>query len=314
MAVKSLFLTFAMSYKNIILLFFLAAIAACTGSDRTTASSYEVRDYRTVKLYLDTLNEKLRAEFERTGSYTVPYTQLKNGKKSLIFFGASHVRDVHHPQFSQLAEAFIKLQPEIAFNEGGQIPADRRYASRDSAILLNGETGLLKLLCDSAGIKMMDGDMDESEEMNALKKTIPMDQIYLYMAVERYLNGYKNGHFPDISLEEGWQRKFVPYLQRAGLGLTPAQESFDTLKTIYHKYLHREFVLDSLVEVYEFYLTDDGVLGDVGRATKIVRDQALLSKIDRALDEYDRVFVVFGGSHRLAVEPALRQIIGKKRN
>ena len=303
-----------MSFTKIIFPLLLAVATACSQSDRLSTIAYDVRDYRTVKLYLDTLNEKLRAEFDKTGSYTVPYTELKNGKKALIFFGASHVRDVDHPQFNQLAKAFRTLRPDIAFNEGGQIPEDRRYASRDSAILANGETGLLKLLCDSAGIRMMDGDMNEAEEISALKKTIPVDQIYLYMAVERYLNGYKNGHFPDVSLEEGWNKKFIPYMQRAGLGLTPAQESFDTLKTIYRRYLHREFVLDSLVEVVEFYLTDDGVLGDVGRATKIVRDQALLTKIDEALDKFDRVFVVFGGSHRVAVEPALKQIILKKRN
>jgi hypothetical protein len=48
-------------------------------------------------------------------------------------------------------------------------------------------------------------------------------------------------------------------------------------------------------------------------ATKEVRDQALLMKIDSALNRYDKVLVVFGGSHRIAVQPALEQIINKKR-
>ncbi|HEY9048896.1 MAG TPA: hypothetical protein VIN08_23510, partial [Ohtaekwangia sp.] len=77
----------------------------------------------------------------------------------------------------------------------------------------------------------------------------------------------------------------------------------------YKHYLHQDLSLDSLVEVQEYYLLDDGIFGDVGRATKVVRDQALLQKIDQALSKYDRVFVVFGGSHRIAVEPALQQIM-----
>jgi hypothetical protein len=46
----------------------------------------------------------------------------------------------------------------------------------------------------------------------------------------------------------------------------------------------------------------------------VVRDSVLLSKIDRALDHYDRVMVTFGHGHALAVEPALQQIIDKKRD
>jgi hypothetical protein len=63
----------------------------------------------------------------------------------------------------------------------------------------------------------------------------------------------------------------------------------------------------------EYYLHDEGVFGAVGRASKEIRDQALLNKIDQALDRYDRVFVVFGGSHRVAVEPALKKIMEKRR-
>jgi hypothetical protein len=51
----------------------------------------------------------------------------------------------------------------------------------------------------------------------------------------------------------------------------------------------------------------------IGRTSKVVRDSVLLSKIDRALDRYDRVMVTFGHGHALAIEPALHQIINKKR-
>lgn len=106
----------------------------------------------------------------------------------------------------------------------------------------------------------------------------------------------------------------MPYLRRSDFILTPQEESLDFVKGLYKQYLHKDFSLDSLVEVHEYYLVNDGTLGNVGRATKMVRDQALLKKIDEALDRHDNVFVVFGGSHRLAVAPALQQIIDKPRN
>ena len=51
----------------------------------------------------------------------------------------------------------------------------------------------------------------------------------------------------------------------------------------------------------------------IGRTSKMVRDSVLLSKSDNALDKHDRVMVTFGHGYALAVEPALRQIIERKR-
>lgn len=274
---------------------------------------YPVLDYKIVKLHLDTLNIRLREQADSNGGkYIIPYTELSNGQKRLVFFGTSHVRNVDHPQFSQLIDAFNKLKPEVAFNEGGNVRADQRYPSVDHAINANGEIGLLKFLCDSIGIRMLNGDMDERQEMAALLAIVPKDQLYLYMAMERFLYGYKNGHYQGTSLEEAWRNEFIPYVQHAGLGLSSEQQSFDTLKSLYRHYLNKDFNLDDLAEVHDYYLTDHGLLGDIGRATKIVRDQVLLSRIDSALSRYDRVMVVFGGSHRIAVEPALKEIIMRK--
>jgi hypothetical protein len=286
---------------------------SCTKEKREGLKDYTVHDYRTVKLYLDTLNAKMQAQLDSTGTWTMEYTDLSHGKKRLIFFGSSHVRDISHPQFKQIVNAFNKLNPQIAFNEGGQVPENRKYATIDSAILADGETGVLKYLCDSASIKMMNGDMENREEFAALQKEFPTDQIYLYLAVERFLDGYRRGHYPGIALEQAWKDKFISYLVESDFKLSLEAQSLDSLKSLYKKYLGKEFSLDSLEHVYEYYLVNDGPLGDVSRGTKVVRDRALLEKIDKALDQYDRVFVVFGGSHRIAVEPALKQIMTKPR-
>ncbi|WP_461079720.1 hypothetical protein [Spirosoma flavus] len=295
------------------LLFITALSFSCHKEASENISSYPVRDYRLVKKYLDTLNAKSQAELDSTGTWTITYTDLRNGKKQLVFFGASHVRDTSHPQFSQLVKAFNKLNPEIAFNEGGQISMDRKYPTLDSAIHANGETGVVKYLCDSLGIKLMNGDLDEKQEFAALQKEFPKDQIYLYLAIERFLDGYRKGYFPGMTLEKAWQEKFISYLTEADFRLSTEAQSLDSLKRIYRKYLHKDFSLNKLEEVYDYYLTNDGPLGDVSRGTKVVRDRALLQKIDSALNVHDRVFVVFGGSHRIALEPALKEIIAKKR-
>lgn len=272
---------------------------------------YNVMDYRKVKLVLDTLNAKRREEIDSTGTFTIQYTELTHGKKHLIFFGTNHVRYVDHPQFQVLAKVFREMSPQIAFNEGGEIPKSQKYKSITDGILRNGETGLLKYLSDSIGIDMKDGDMDTRSEFKELLKTIPQDQVYLYMAIERFLNGYRDGYFGKKSIEKSFQDDFISYLEENGFPVTDEERNFDHVKDLYKKYFGEELVLNNLLPVHDYYLIDDGIFGDVGRRTKVVRDEALLSKIDSALYKYDRVFVVFGGSHRIAVEPALKEIIRK---
>ena len=297
--------------KNLIFLMLISFLVSCNGKGDTTR--YNVVDYLEVRNLLDSLNQRLQQDFDSSGSYEQPVQVLNNGKKALIFFGANHSRDLNHPQFKQLRKLFNEFKPEITINEGGQVPSDRHYASLDSAAAKAGELGVLKYMSDSAGISMMNGDLEEDKEFPELLKTVSADELYLYIAVERYLNLYTHNRFPGLTLQESFDQKFLPYLEDNGFTLTEEQRSLSYLQSIYKKYLHKDFDLDSIVGIHEYYLTDTGTFGKVGRATKIVRDDALLKKIDKALDKYDRVFVVFGASHLFAVRPALRQIIDKPR-
>jgi hypothetical protein len=81
--------------KNILL--FLTCLCFISCQPQQSLVPYPTRDYLTVRLHLDTLNAHLQEEFDRTSTYTLPYTDLRNGKKRLVFFGASHARDQRHP-------------------------------------------------------------------------------------------------------------------------------------------------------------------------------------------------------------------------
>jgi hypothetical protein len=289
-------------------LFFIFSITFILSScvEKDGQATYPTIDYLTVRKKLDTLNIELNAH-----GYSPTITVLSNNNKRLAFFGASHTRTVDHPQFKALQKEFLAQNPQIAFNEGGQV--SKKYNSVDSAILNNGETGLLKYLCDRQNIAMLDGDMSAKEEFAGLLKQFPEDQVYLYMAVERFLNPFKQGYNKNLSFEEAFQKEHVAYLENNGFNLSAEEKTTDYLRKLYAKYFKQPLDLNHLVEVHDYYLTNMGIFGKIGRTSKDIRDQVLLSKIDKALDEYDRVFIVFGGSHWVAVQPALRYIINKSR-
>ena len=50
---------------------------------------------------------------------------------------------------------------------------------------------------------------------------------------------------------------------------------------------------------------------EVARKSKELRDKYLLKEIEEQLKYHDKVLVVFGGWHVLAIEPALKQIINR---
>ena len=286
----------------------LVIVAYSCRKTESATNSYPTYDYLIVKQQLDTLN----ASFSANG-YKPTVSVFKKGKKQLTFFGASHVRDTEHPQFKAIEAAFRQQNPQIAFNEGGQIPETEHYASRDSAILVDGETGLVKYLCDQQHIKLLNGDMSTDEEFVRLLTKCPREKLFLYLGIERFLQPFSQGFDGKMAIEEAYQKSFIDYLEKYNFKPTAQEKKLSYLYELYSQYFKQKVDLKNLIRVHEYYLTDKGAFGKIGRASKKIRDQVLLKKIDKALDKYDNVFVVFGGSHWVAVQPALKYIIEKQR-
>ena len=127
-------------------------------------SEYKMKDYLEVAEYF----EEAEKVYQATSVANFPYIiEIKKGNKQLTFVGTAHTRDITH-QADTMEQAFYRLKPQIAFNEGGQVDAGKTYADRDEAIIEDGETGHLKYLSDSLGIEVLNGDLDLATEVHAL--------------------------------------------------------------------------------------------------------------------------------------------------
>jgi len=118
------------------------------------------------------------------------------------------------------------------------------------------------------------------------------------------------------------QPPFEPYFNEVvrsfvdqGFPLASSEQSLPYFKALYRQYMHHPFELALTQEVEKFDYINGGSCHfcSVGRRSKMIRDSILLTKLDQALDQYDRIMVTFGCGHALAVEPALRALINKKR-
>jgi hypothetical protein len=284
--------------KTLIFVALLCGLTGCNSSHTTTTVDYKLISYLDIKV--DSLGHLPKD----------PYVvDLQKNKKHLIVIGTLHSRDTSNQMFADIEKIFKLLNPEVAINEGGQVKS--KYSNRNSAIVKNGEIGLLKFLSDNQNIKMINGDMPDDSEFYALSKNYSRDEALLFFASERfvipYTYWYKKGNLDSL-----YKSDFIEgYLESCSIKLTDKEKQFEYYKALYRKYFNKKFSIDSIESDDFSPIRSKHHFCEVARKSKEFRDKYLLLQIEKQLSQYDRVIVVFGGWHVLAIEPALTQIINK---
>ena len=242
-----------------------------------------------------------------------PYViDVENNGKRIVFIGCVHDADSSHPQFNIIGSYFTGMKPQVVFNEGGQVADSVHYATLGEAIKKDGETGALKFYAGKAGIQMMNGDLDAKTGFALALKTQPKEHLFLYYVIERIAIPWHYRASHNENFDSVFNRVIKNYFIKNGFPLTEEERSIRYFKYLYRKHTGKDFdSKDFDMEAFD-YLNDNCQFCAVGRKSKMIRDSVLLSKIDHALNQYDRVMVTFGHGHALAIEPALKEIINSK--
>jgi len=289
---------FSITLSNIIikLLVFAAFIGLLICCNNSKSGDYKLISYLDIKV--DSLGKLPR------NPYVV---DLQKNNKHLIVIGTLHSRDSSNQMFNDIEKIFKSLNPEIAINEGGQIK--KTYADRNSAILKNGELGLLKYLCDNHNINMVNGDMPDDKEFNELSKSYSKEEALLFFASERFVLPYTYWDEKG-SLDSLYKSDFIEgYLEQCNIKLSTEEKQFSYYKLLYKKYFGKEFNINNIASDDFSPIREKHHFCEVARKSKEFRDRFLLQQIEEQLKFHNKVIVVFGGWHVLAIEPALTQII-----
>ncbi len=241
-----------------------------------------------------------------------PYVvDVDQGPKRVVFFGTVHVRDSTHRQFAILKNYFEDLQPQLAFNEGGQVSEDTHYRSLNEAAEKRGETGSLKYLSDQVGIKLLNGDTEDSVEFTITLKKHPKDKLFLYYVMERIVIPYIYGSYGEGNFKDKYEKFVQDWFVNNGYPLDSTEQDFSYFEAIYRKYTGVDFEpeLNEVIEQFDYINGGDCEFCAIGRTSKMARDSVLLDKISQSLKTHDRIIVTFGHGHALAIEPALKQLI-----
>lgn len=237
---------------------------------------------------------------------TNPYIlKFQKDNKNLLVIGTEHSTDTTDQMFKKIEELFYNFNPEVIINEGGNLT--KTYTDRNSAIIKSGELGLEKFLADKAGIKTYNGDEPFEIEFEELSKSYSREEAILFFGSERFVFPFAFGQY-EGDIDTNYAKKFIEKDYK-NINLTETEKTFDYYKQIYKKHFKAEFSLDTINQLDFAPFGKKHHFCNVTRKSKELRDRYLLRQIEEKLKINNKVMVVFGGWHILAIEPALRQIM-----
>ena len=245
-------------------------------------------------------------------SVQLPYTlKFNNENKQLLAIGISHTYDINNPQVNNLKQQFEEFNPDVVLNEGGQIT--RKFKDEKEAVTSSGEAGLLKFWTDLNNKSLITGDTQDSLEFEIMLKKHPKDDLLLYYIMERLVVPYLNGAHRDRSFEDLYELVIEKWFINEGFPVDESLKTFAGYQKLYNSRIghNLELTLNPDIELFD-YVNPDCKYCLIGRDSKVLRDSVLLEKINSELKTHNKVMVVFGHGHVLAIEPALKMMMEKR--
>ena len=267
------------------------------------------------------LSSIMTAEEYAQMDHETPYVfDLKIGDKELHYFGSPHVSDPSSPVFTQIEAAFNKANPDIVFVEGVSIRGDKRKfneklktETREEIIDEMGESGLTLKLGVEKGIDWESPEpTDEDLYNDLLAKGFSKDEIFawdVFRILPQYnrqmkregFEKYVSGFIDRFKRTTNWENFDYSYERAIKLGEQIFGEAVDIE--------NEQRALDRIDSIpWDEKKERQTILNRIGEASSLFRDKKIVSDIAGALKTHKRVFVVYGASHAVMQEPALRRL------
>lgn len=237
---------------------------------------------------------------------TVPYVWERiRGKKHLVVLGTYHLLDPRAPMYQRMEAIFDRLQPQFILHES-IAPDDLATETRDQAIRRGADLGFIVQLARQSDVPTESADAPAQAEMTELLAHHPAEDVFVYLVATRLVGSYRN---PDLKAAASEYPSFF-HFQIIGNGV-PVQQGWETWDGFLREY-HQVTGQSVTTKTWDPRRLDPtlkmGRLNEVARTSDSLRDRYVLAAIRKSLQSYDRVMLVFGGAHVLALEPALGEL------
>lgn len=229
----------------------------------------------------------------RTPNYSFEITR---GDQRLHYFGTNHSRDISNPQYEALrtywADFLEKTNGKnaVVFVEGG---VRRIHPDEETAVREDSDPGFVTLLAHKANIACYSPEPPSGDIEKYVLENFPEDELnYYYFA--RMVNQWN--HIPDPRPAfEHYMRTFsLEEMKRMHMSITGVEfnESDKELFALLSNPTKRNNPLHKLIRAFGVY-----------------RNAFIVQEIEKVWSEGKNIFIVYGGSHPILQERALRTLL-----
>lgn len=260
------------------------------------------------------MNKSLLMSFEEYSSklHEVPYFYfIKRSKQSLYHFGAKHTRDPHHPQFNLLLEKWQNFldattqTKRIVFIEG-RASVDQ-ITTLEESINNRGETGAAIFLSIQEDIPFYRPEPETKDEVTELLKEFSRDDIF-YFYVSRAV-GSSLRVLSSENLTKTLELKIKQYQNE--LQWNDFDFSLKNFEKIHQKIFNKKIDFDDkdfFIKISNPRLSETKI-NIITKKTSTFRNNFILSQIEKYWVEGYSIFIVYGASHVVMQEPAIRSLV-----
>ncbi|AKQ44894.1 hypothetical protein TH63_03480 [Rufibacter radiotolerans] len=233
---------------------------------------------------------------------------------SLAYIGAHHSTDPAHPQFAQIRQAWQTQKPTLVFFEG---PNRGTTATADETIQQLGESGYVRFLAQTDGVKTQSLEMSPQEEVDQLLSTgkFSKEQIKLFFVLREASRLRDRKGLKDEQL----QAAIAQLLAKANTvikGFDEVIPDVSALQVAYQKYWSAPATWWQAPAVWftpggEGEKTGGKFTNEINRLNSENRDRYMYRLLSQAVLKGEKVLAVVGRNHVPMQADALKCALGK---
>ena len=245
--------------------------------------------------------------------HPTPYTYILQYRgKRLFYFGVRHSNDPDDSQWEKLKkfwQDFSKttIEPRAIFLEGGHVPLIVKNSLQD-LIIKYGEIGALLYFTHGTPAEIVSADLPFDKETRQLSNKFEPDLVAYYIFARS----------AGAWLRTGMLGTFDEVLAKAANTTSrriPGAPSDITSYGKFHERVFKKPLSDTQKETLiraSAPVYHDSVINEIVRASSRLRNEHIVSEVERYWQSGYSIFLLFGSAHAVVQEPALRAMIEKK--
>lgn len=260
----------------------------------------------------NTLSYDEYARIETEGFQRPYIVESGNDNHKVLFYGSDHINNPDHTQFQDIENrwnTFItQASNPIAFVEGRfDKVKDEDTKDRTISIIDGGEAQFVVHLARRDGIPVASPEPDRIWEANELANEFGRDRVVFYYFIRQL----------------SWWSRFTekPNVQKEAISMLELMKksyqwedidfSLEGMESVHQELFYKPLDWDDTQWIYDVTTPTpkDFVTNALARRSGELRDEHILKEIQKYWHGGKSPFLIFGSTHAIKLEPALRELV-----